>query len=75
VHCKRLKSGLTNNDIEFIDVDVHLKENKSEVEEVFKMTGDEMIPIIMVKPHILAPNKSFKTIEDAIKLIINLIKK
>jgi len=43
------------------------------VESVFEFIGEPVIPIIILKPHILAPKRSFNTIDEAVKLILSLI--
>lgn len=74
-HCKKLKKGLIENNIEFIEINVDLPEYKEEVESLFKLAGEPIIPIIVLKPHVLVPRKTFNTIDDALKIIINLINK
>jgi len=71
-HCKKLKKLLNLNKINYVEVDVDNKINKNEVDKIFSMAEEPIIPIIIIPPHVLVPKKSFNTIEDAIKLIIKL---
>lgn len=71
-HCKKLKDGLLNKNIDFIEIDVDLPENKANGENIFKIAGVSVIPIIVVGNNLLVPTKSFETIDQAIDLIVNL---
>lgn len=75
VYCNKLKEGLKLLNIEYVDIDIDLTENSEECEKIFKLAGEGVIPIIIIKPHVLVPNRSFKTIDEAINLISSLIKK
>jgi glutaredoxin len=72
-YCEKLKNGLIELKLDFIEIDVDLDENKNEVEKVYKLAGEPVIPLIAMKPHLLAPKKSFNTIDEALTLIQTLI--
>ena len=74
-YCDKLKTGLNKLNVKFNEIDVDLDMNKNEVMKIFKMAGEEIVPIITLPPHLLVPKRSFNTIDDALKLISNLIKK
>ena len=73
-YCKTLKDGLIKLKIDFIEIDVDLTENANEIEKIYELVGEPVIPIIAIKPHLLAPKKSFNTINEALSLIQSLIK-
>jgi len=67
-YCKDLKELLNGENIEYIDVDINLPENKEECEMVFKMTNVDSVPIVKVGKHLLAPDVSFESIQEAFEL-------
>tara|TARA_R110000796_G_scaffold40062_1_gene99380 strand:- start:8533 stop:8784 length:252 start_codon:yes stop_codon:yes gene_type:complete len=72
-HCDKLKNKLQELKIPFIDIDINDEINKDECEGLFKLTGEPVVPIIVKPPHVLAPNRSFTTIDQAVVLIQSLI--
>jgi glutaredoxin len=72
-YCNELQKKLTELDIKFTKIDIDDKINEINVESVFEFIGEPVIPIIILKPHILAPKRSFNTIDEAVKLILSLI--
>ena len=74
-YCNKLKVGLNNLNIKFNEINVDLPAHKNEVELIFKLAGERVIPIIAITPSLLVPKKSFNTIDEALQLISNLIKK
>jgi len=72
-YCDKLKKLLNNEKIEFINIDVDDEKNKNECEKLFKFVGEPIIPIIIINKKVLVPNKSFKTIEEALELIHPLL--
>jgi glutaredoxin 3 len=76
VYCKKLKSKLENEGIEYYDVDVSDEKNEEEFEKLTKISGNDYVPMILInKKHLLAPDKSFKTIDQAFKLIMEFMNK
>jgi glutaredoxin len=71
-YCKKLKELLAKENIDYVEIDVDDKENKEEADKVFEFAGVAVVPIIIKKPHMLVPTKSFNTIEEAINLIKSL---
>ena len=74
-YCKELKIGLNKLKIEFTEIDIDLPRHKDHANKIFKLLGEVVIPVIAIPPHLLAPKRSFNTIDEALKLISNLNKK
>ena len=78
-HCEHLKSLLKENEISFIDRDIH--KHNDEYKIFTEKTGSEFVPAFMVIENILGktkteafvPDKNFKTIEEGFELIKQLI--
>lgn len=68
-YCQELKEKLNSENIGFIDIDVDNIKNENECRRLFDFVGEPLIPIIIIKPHVLMPNKSFNTIDQALELI------
>jgi glutaredoxin len=67
-YCTELKEILTNEGIEFIDVDVSLEENENEYNKIHEITKSDDVPIVKVGPQLLVPNISFSSIREAADL-------
>jgi glutaredoxin 3 len=67
-YCTELKEKLTENNIEFKDVNVFLEENKSEYDAIIEKTQSDEVPIVRVGNQLLVPNVSFHTITEAYDL-------
>jgi len=67
-YCTELKNILTEEGIEFIDVDVNLEENEAEYNQIHEITKSDQVPIIKVGKQLLVPNVSFATIREAADL-------
>lgn len=67
-YCTELKEILTNEGIEFTDVNVDLPENEQEYNKIYEITKAEEVPIILVNKQLLIPNVSFKSIQEAANL-------
>jgi glutaredoxin len=74
-HCKRLKDKLDVLDIKYVDIDVDNEDNAEDVNTIFGIAEEHVIPIIIIQQNILIPRKSFNTIDEAVKLIQSLIEK
>ena len=64
-YCTELKNILTEEGIEFIDVDVNLEENEAEYNQIHEITKSDQVPIVKVGKQLLVPNVSFATIQEA----------
>lgn len=73
-YCTKLKKGLDEADLNYVEVDVDNPTNNKEVCEIYSLAGEAIIPLIAIKPHLLVPTKTFNTIEEALELIKTLIK-
>ncbi len=67
-YCTELKNILTEEGIEFIDVDVNLEENEAEYNQIHEITKSDQVPIIKVGKQLLVPNVSFASIQEAANL-------
>jgi glutaredoxin len=67
-YCTELKEILTNEGVEFTDVDVNLPENEEEYDKIYEMTKSDEVPIVLVNKQLLVPNVSFKSIREAADL-------
>lgn len=67
-YCTELKNILTEEGIEFIDVDVNLEENEAEYNQIHEITKSDQVPIVKVGKQLLVPNVSFATIQEAADL-------
>ena len=68
-YCEDLITKLKKNDLEFTKINVDNVKNKTMVENLFKLVGEPVTPIIIIGKQVLAPKKSFNTIDQAISLI------
>lgn len=67
-YCTELKNILTEEGIEFIDVNVNLEENEAEYNQIHEITKSDQVPIVKVGKQLLIPNISFATIREAADL-------
>jgi glutaredoxin len=67
-YCNELKEKLTENNIEFKDVNVFLDENKTEYDAIIEKTKSDEVPIVRVGNQLLVPNVSFHSISEAYDL-------
>tara|TARA_R110001632_G_scaffold56589_3_gene138514 strand:+ start:49 stop:312 length:264 start_codon:yes stop_codon:yes gene_type:complete len=67
-YCQELKNLYEKNNIDFTYIDVEDSENKEEFERIMKIGKSDSVPIILVNKTILAPENSFKTINEALQL-------
>ena len=67
-YCTELKNILTEEGIEFIDVDVNLEENEAEYNQIHEITKSDQVPIVKVGKQLLITNISFATIREAADL-------
>lgn len=74
-YCQELKGMYDKHGMEYVYVDVSLDENENESERIFKIVKDDSVPIILVNKTILAPESSFKTINEAYELTLKFLNK
>jgi glutaredoxin len=67
-YCTELKEILTQEGIEFTDVNVNLPENEKEYDQIHEVTKSEEVPIVLVGNQLLVPNVSFQSIQQAADL-------
>lgn len=66
--CKELKELLTNEKIEFEDINVNLPENQNEFAIVSKVSNSNEVPIMKIDKQLFVPNVSFQSIPEALEL-------
>jgi glutaredoxin len=67
-YCADLKEKLTNENIEFRNVDIDLPENHEEFQHILEVSKAEEVPILRIDKQLFVPNVSFKTITEAVEL-------
>jgi glutaredoxin len=68
-YCVELKEKLTNENIEYRNVDITLPENKEEFDKILEASKAEEVPIIRIDKQLFVPNVSFKTITESVDLV------
>ena len=63
-----LKEKLTNENIEFRNVDIDLPENQEEFNKIIEVSKAEEVPILRIDKQLFVPNVSFKSITEAVEL-------
>lgn len=72
--CEELKTRLNEMNIEYTEVNTDLPENEQEYEYVSEIAQSGMVPLVVVKKHLLVPERSFNTIKEAAEITQKLIK-
>lgn len=72
-YCQELKGLFDTNNIEYTYVDVMAEENEKETEKIFKITKQESVPVVLVNKTLLAPDSSFKSIDEAYNLTLKFL--
>lgn len=67
-YCNELKQILTEEGVEFIDVNVNLPEYEAEYNKLHEITKSDDVPIVKVGKQLLVPNVSFRSIREAADL-------
>jgi len=67
-YCAELKEKLTNENIEYRNVDIDLPENQEEFNQILEVSKAEEVPIVRVDRQLFVPNVSFKSITEAVEL-------
>jgi len=63
-HCDNLKNKLTENKIDFVEVDVD--ENEKLYKSFSKKVNNDLLPAVLIDKTAFLPDKSFKTIDEAV---------
>jgi glutaredoxin len=66
-HCENLKNKLTENNINFIEIDID--ENEKLYEAFSKKVDNEYLPAILIDRTAFVPERSFNTIDEAVSLV------
>jgi len=72
-YCADLKEKLTNENIEFRNVDIDLPENQEEFNKILEVSNAEEVPILKIDKQLFVPNVSFKSITEAVELTKNFL--
>jgi glutaredoxin len=67
-YCADLKTKLTNENIEFRNVDIDLPENQEEFQKILEASNADEVPILRIDKQLFVPNVSFKSINEAVEL-------
>lgn len=73
-HCTKFKQLLSEKGYKFTDINANLPENEAEYLEVYEASGIDSVPVIRIENELLVPEKSFKSIEEAVERTIELYK-
>jgi glutaredoxin len=68
-YCNKLKNLLDNAEIEYNEINGDLPENDKYFEDLIKITNSQNVPTIIVGKNILVPEIAFNTIDEAFKMI------
>ena len=71
--CNELKEKLTNENVEFEDLNIFLDENTEEHTEVMEFTKSDEVPIVKINKYFLVPNVSFHSINECVETIKKLL--
>jgi glutaredoxin len=63
-HCDKLKNKLTENKIDFVEVDVD--ENEKLYKSFSKKVNNDLLPAVLIDKTAFLPDKSFNTIDEAV---------
>ncbi len=66
-HCDNLKNQLNESDIDFVEVDID--ENEKLYDTFSKKVGNDLLPAVLIDKTAFLPDKSFNTIDEAVKQI------
>lgn len=67
-YCQELKEKFDNDNLDYIYIDIDLKENEAETKKVMEIAKTDSVPIILVNKVLLSPEVSFNSIEEAFTL-------
>jgi len=67
-YCRELKNLLTNEGIEYTEVDVNKDENQVEFDKIYEVSKCNDVPMVRVGNQLLVPNISFKSLNECFQL-------
>ena len=67
-YCRELKNLLTNEGIEYTEVDVNKDENQAEFNKIYEVSKCNDVPMVRVGNQLLVPNISFKSLTECFQL-------
>lgn len=71
-YCDKLKLLLDDASIDYIDWNINEELHNDRFKKIVNLTHEDSVPTVLVGTQILAPNKSFKTIDEAFEIIKKL---
>ncbi len=67
--CIKLCNLLDTKGITYTELDINLEKNKKLLNKIGDISGTTNIPIVIVNKQIVAPGKSYKTIEQCVEIV------
>jgi glutaredoxin len=75
-HCEDIKNKLNENNISFVDRDIH--EHASEYDDFSKFTGSDYVPALLIveeenddlKSYFYVPEKHYNEINEAVEIVM-----
>ena len=74
-YCAELKEILTNEGVEFTEVNVDLPENEPEFNLLYEVTKSNDVPVVKIGNRLLVPTISFKSIRECYEITKILLNK
>jgi len=71
--CTELKERLTNEGIEYKEVNIDLPENENIFDKLHEISGSDSFPMVKVGDQLLVPDQSFSTIKEAAEITKKLL--
>lgn len=72
-YCSQMKDLLTNEGIEYKEIDIDEPKHKLEFNKLVEISGADSVPVMIVGKKILIPERSFFTIEEGFETVKKLI--
>jgi len=72
-YCLEMKTMLTNEGIQYKEIDIDEPKNKLEFNKLVEVSGADSVPVVIVGKKILIPERSFFTIEEGFNTVKKLI--
>ena len=73
-YCEDFKSMLDIKGYEYEVIDVDLPENQDEFEQVMEKTGNDLVPTVLFKDMLLAPDVNYDHLSELMDIIEDLYK-
>lgn len=67
--CSELKKRLSDESIPYTELNLKIKGNSEEFSKLYSVTKSDKVPVCIINKKILLPDRSFRSIDECIKLI------